>query len=311
MTYLATPAGRRATMRALCPILLLMGLREAGGGSLPNGTVCPPGQYASGPAQTACQACPAGQSLSDAGACAPCRPGAFGQAAVCVACAAGTYATGQGMVGARSCRPCPAGRTTFTPGATVCFPCLEGTAGVGCAACPGGTYQTAMGATGCQACGAGRYSTAVGATSSLACVSCPVGMYMSGAGACLACPQFTTSPAASSAPAECRSQAGYFARRAGEAAQVCPADHFCPMGTTQPAPCPPGLRAPAGASICTMPPRDILLYEVIMLVLWWALLVLAVAYFAHQRLHESFPRVATVIRVAISTEKAPTAVELE
>lgn len=281
------------------PILLLLCAFGACGGAISNGTACPPGQYAGGLQGAGCQACPAGQTVSAAGACEPCRPGAFGQGAVCVACGAGTYATGQGMIGPKSCRPCPSGRTTFTPGATVCFPCLEGTAGSGCTACPGGTYQTGMGATACQACGAGTYSTAVGATSGLTCVRCPAGMYLASGGACAACPQHTTSPAASLAVGECRTQPGFFARRAGEVPQVCPADHFCPMGTTQPAPCPTGLRAPAGSSSCAAQARDILLYEVVMMVFWWALLVSAVGYYAHQKLHETEIREPAVIRLKV------------
>ncbi len=81
---------------------------------------------------------------------------------------------------------------------------------------------------------------------------------------------------------------------------MCPPDHFCPMGTTQPAPCPTGLRAPAGASTCAVQARDIVLYEVIMMVFWWALLVLGVGFYAYRKLNQSSPRPPAVIPLVIT-----------
>jgi hypothetical protein len=60
-----------------------------------------------------------------------------------------------------------------------------------------------------------------------------------------------------------------------------------------------GLQSAPGASSCQSRTRDILLYEVVLMVVWWGVLVAVVSYFLHQKLHEVAPHVAAVIRLRI------------
>lgn len=246
---------------------------------------CPAGLYANGTGWTRCLACPAGRGLDpDAYACTLCRPGTYWQAGGCQPCAQGMFATGLGRVGATVCRQCANGSFTLSTGATLCFPCEPGTFGQNCGPCPAGTYQGGTGATSCEACSAGTFSAVVGASSSLACVNCARGTFWDGARACKPCPPFTTSPAASVAGSECRVQAGYYARRQGDAPEVCPANHYCPLGTTQPAPCPPGTMSAAGASVCSAPENQVVLFEVVVLILWAGFFVLSMWVCLHAKI---------------------------
>ena len=262
---------------------------------------CSPASFSNGTGRSACVFCRSGEGLNSAGrACEPCAPGTYGQAGSCLDCASGTYSTGAGAIGAGVCRRCASGKFTLTRRATVCFPCLPGTYGEGCVDCPRGTYQPRDGATSCVRCMPGQYTTSVGGTSELACLNCELGTYYDGNGTCVACPPYTVSPAGALMAGECRSMPGYFARRQGETPEICPPDHFCPLGTTHPAPCPHGLTSESGSSACSIPTHSVLLFEIIVIIIWAILFVLALWYYVHSRLRkEEQTRTASVIRLRL------------
>ena len=63
------------------------------------------------------------------------------------------------------------------------------------------------------------------------------------------CPPFTTSPAGAQSPVECTPLPGFY-WETGARALECPANYFCPLGTTEPAPCPGGQVSSPGADVC-------------------------------------------------------------
>lgn len=262
---------------------------------------CSPGTFSNGTGKSTCVLCPAGQGLNSVGlACTACVPGTYWQGGSCLDCSSGTYSTGKGMIGRAACKTCMAGKFTLTKRASVCFPCLPGTHGANCADCPKGTYQPASGATFCVRCIAGQYTLSTGGSSELACLNCESGTYFDGNETCMACPNFTTSPAGAVISAECRSLPGYFARRQGDIPEICPANHFCPLGTTQPAACPHGLTSESGSSACSIPTHSVLLFEIIVIIIWAILFVLALWYYVHSRLRkEEQTRTAAIIRLRL------------
>ena len=162
-----------------------------------------------------CAACPAGSVCAN-GLQTPCATGQYSTAGsvVCAACAAGTYASVQGL---SACLSCAAGSYSaasvslcslcspgyYSPAGTgnACPACAAGTFGTGsgqsaCSKCAAGTYGLG-GVQGCSACSVGSYSTSVGASSMNACQQCKPGSYGAAAGvtACTPCAPGTASSA--------------------------------------------------------------------------------------------------------------------
>ncbi len=132
------------------------------------------------------------------------------------------------------CRPCPAGYTSSgCPGHNACYQipppppppppdCAAGFTGPAgaCSACVAGKYKTTTGAAVCTDCAAGKYLTTTGATAASSCVDCDAGKYNPNPGAsltanCQNCPQFTQSPAASTAKTSCVCNTGYTGPKRG------------------------------------------------------------------------------------------------
>ena len=81
---------------------------------------------------------------------------------------------------------------------------------------------------------------------------------------------------------------------------MCPANHYCPLGTTQPAPCPSGTTSAVGASACTPPVHTVMLFEVIVLILWALFFVLAMWVCVYVKVRARTTRaVASVIRLRL------------
>jgi hypothetical protein len=164
---------------------------EVAGGSEASCIACPVGTYAQ---PTECVECPAGHPDSDsdpATACdaSQCASGKFAPAGStvctdcapgtadldtdsrteCEACAAGTYAELQSVMGVASgrteCTECGAGLSdTDTDPTTPCIPCFPGTSQAtpgssgDCPVCPAGTYSEDANVP-CETCAAGMYTT--------------------------------------------------------------------------------------------------------------------------------------------------------
>lgn len=140
-------------------------------GSTPQCLDCHPGYEMIG---GACSICPVGKS----------SPGGLAAAAVCTACAAGTYTNTEGT---ETCTDCEEGTYQPLTGQTSCAKCPAGTYNTltaktniaDCVLCGAGTYSSTVGKTDatCDSCPAGTYSTADGATSAATCTNCPAGTY--------------------------------------------------------------------------------------------------------------------------------------
>lgn len=134
-----------------------------------------------------------------------------------------------------------------------------------------------------MACQAGTYSTVLGSSTQADCRNCETGMFWVNSSACEPCPEFTTSPAGAAAPRECMSLAGFYGAP-GRRALMCPSNHFCPLGTSEPASCPSGMVSDAGASQCTPAPYDVVLLSWIFMGSWSALFLMTVSgYAAYKR----------------------------
>jgi hypothetical protein len=151
-------------------------------------------------ARTACECAPNQYSLTPNGQCNTCStcnnyasPCTASADAVCLVCAAGSYA--QGGV----CATCSAG-TWSVAGMSSCVSCAAGTYSSAtnatsvatCTQCPVNTFSTAVAAgnaSSCTACG-GSTVSAPGSTSCAVVVSsCPVGKYLQAPpGVCISCP---------------------------------------------------------------------------------------------------------------------------
>ncbi|XP_021231889.1 SCO-spondin-like isoform X4 [Numida meleagris] len=167
----------------------------------PDHKQCPPGFY-----------CPEGSESP-----VPCSPGHFNsergkwKSADCQLCPAGYFCSGSGT---HTPELCPAG-----------YFCLAGTNFSTEHPCPKGTFGPRTGATSdsdCEPCPAGMYCSAPG-------LSQPSGFCYSG----YHCAKGAISPT----PFKHRVE---FAGLALPGNDICPAGHFCPNGTGNPMPCPPG-----------------------------------------------------------------------
>ncbi|XP_031412728.1 zonadhesin-like isoform X3 [Meleagris gallopavo] len=167
----------------------------------PDHKQCPPGFY-----------CPEGSESP-----VPCSPGHFNsergkwQPADCQLCPAGYFCSGSG---AHTPELCPSG-----------YFCLPGTNFSTEHPCPKGTFGPRTGATSnsdCEPCPAGMYCSAPG-------LSQPSGFCYSG----YHCAKGAISPT----PFKNRVE---FAGSVLPGNDICPAGHFCPNGTENPMPCPPG-----------------------------------------------------------------------
>ena len=199
----------------------------------------------------------------------PCPPGYSGATPICVACTAGKFKNASGLW---DCSDCHAGSFASSAKAVGCAPCRPGTysgfAGASaCVSCGAGRYSSSSGSTVCVSCGAGKFSASVAATLESACVNCAPGTYAVGGMRCESCPNFTTSPAASSAIVDCTPQDGYYARP-GQKPSVCPANFYCLRGTSVATPCPDGMVSGRGASACVRNVRPVFLYDWLLGVCW-------------------------------------------
>ncbi|XP_045869081.1 signal peptide, CUB and EGF-like domain-containing protein 1 isoform X1 [Meles meles] len=147
-------------------------------------------------------ACGTGQVLQD-GKCVACAPGTYfsGEPGQCVPCAPGSYQDGDGQL---SCTPCPssdglglAGARNVSECGGQCAPGSFSPDGFRpCQPCPVGTYQPEPGRTGCFSCGGGLLTKHEGTvsfqdceakvhcspghhynTTTHRCIRCPVGTY--------------------------------------------------------------------------------------------------------------------------------------
>lgn len=181
----------------------------------------------------------------------------------CRACAPGTF---KNTTENAACRPCPAGQFQAAGGATACEACAADAqpvlAATVCQCNAGFTLDASASAHACVACGAGEYKTTVGDeactdcpdeqhTSALAstaisacfcvegfegdfysCAACAAGTYKDfvywteGSGSCLACPDNTDSPVASTALTNCTCLAGFAADHDGVACVECGLGEF-------------------------------------------------------------------------------------
>jgi len=147
----------------------------------------------------------------------------------CYACPAGKWAYPEAnllyaTIESGTCADCPTGKTSNPAsfgldGNAACTlvltptSCETGTylSGQSCVSCVAGSYKATTGTEACTSCPAGTYSTIV---ASAACTNCPQGKYTAETGsvsenACLNCPEFSTSPAGSSAVTQCTCNSGY------------------------------------------------------------------------------------------------------
>jgi hypothetical protein len=202
--------------------------------------------------------CPAG-TVTPTLLCTPGNYCAGGNSAP-VACAAGTYSNASGLA---ACLPCPA--TTYCPsqtssplGCPAGYYCGGGSATGVETPCPAGTYSSTTRlslVSQCTSCDAGWYCGTPGLTAPTA--RCDPGFYCTGgsnvsaptvgfsagyvcstlSGYGLGCPAYFNRTSNSSyGPSSL-----YVALSAAPVGMgdVCPAGHYCPLGSSAPTPCPP------------------------------------------------------------------------
>ena len=169
-------------------------------------------------------ACPTGYYCASVDGVAP---------AVQVECPEGTFNPSTGAASLLSCQTCPAGSL-----------CDAGSSNP--TACPAGSFcPRGVGSTGVSACPAGTFSNAAGASSPSVCSTCPAGAWCApGADEATACAVGTYNPTAgaSSISACLPCLAGFECSTPGLSAPsaVCPAGHYCPIGTATGIVCPGG-----------------------------------------------------------------------
>ena len=220
---------------------------------------CPTNEYKS--SLTQCTACP-DNSMSPAGsddssACV-CAPGFTFDGSNCIACADGYV---KALVGDHACSVCAAGKYTVaetcvdcpifstspeassTIGSCQCQAGFTGENGGTCLPCSSGTYKVSLGPSACIACDPGTYQDAIAPYTTDACV---------------ACPENTTSPSASSSISACQCQAGFLMSEDPSVltCHPCAEAYYCPDKTTQIA-CSTGATSPLAsdhAHDCTCTP---------------------------------------------------------
>ena len=132
-----------------------------------------------------------------------------------------------------------------------------------CQPCPADTYEDSTAASSCRTCSSS--SSTYGETGRQvvdaclctagfqrlqdACVLCSANSYCPGEDLVTACPAGATSLQGSDVAADCECAAGfYYTELAGPSCEVCPENHYCVSGTTQPAQCQEQSSAPAGST---------------------------------------------------------------
>ena len=205
--------------------------------------------------------------------------------AVPLECAAGTYANVEGQAVCSVCPSghyCPTGTSNFT--SFLCpmgHFCPNGTRFATESPCRPGTYQSSLGGrsvTACRDCSRGMYCATAGLVSPTG--NCSAGWYCTGGsdspnttiygGRCSPgrfCPMgsfeempctpgyYCASPGLPTPTAPC--SPGYYctgnatssAPVTGSTGGMCPQGHYCPMGSSQPLPCPPGTYLNSGGNV--------------------------------------------------------------
>ncbi|KAJ8397174.1 hypothetical protein AAFF_G00440080 [Aldrovandia affinis] len=243
------PAGQTAGMAEPCP----------GGHYCPTGSAepvpCPAGTYQDREKQAACRPCEPGYYCDEHfGAVNGTAPQQCPQGHYCptgtgvptqFGCPMGTFNPREGVVSIDGCIVCPPGK--FCPAVGLSEPAGDCQAGFWCR---GGARSPspADGVTGVP-CPAGQYCP----TGTMAPAPCPLGTWWNGTGrrspeGCQPCPGgfYCDSPGLTAPSGPC-SAGFYCTERAVTPAPSddiaggrCPAEHYCPIGTTQPVPCEPG-----------------------------------------------------------------------
>nr|XP_055052406.1 zonadhesin isoform X1 [Misgurnus anguillicaudatus] len=239
---------------------------------------CPIGTYQNLKGQAECSVCPAGffcagsdTAIGGTSTPVPCPGGYYcpagAKSGMSFPCPVGTFNGQLGLSNVDQCVPCPPGKYCSSSGLDAptgnCSPgfvCNQGaslsepvgdstgsrcTAGFYCPAgakhtepCPPGTFGSIEGASSvqmCQPCTPGQYCAESGLSSPSG--PCSPGYY---------CIQGSHSPTPQNYnDSECKVSGTI--RSVGQVdpeirfiGDVCPAGHYCPMGSTQPEPCPPG-----------------------------------------------------------------------
>jgi len=214
---------------------------------------CPSNQFTESVGSSVCLSCVGlvgmGWNQSVDG-CAPCGPGYYSQSleGVCNPCPMGAFSNISGMDG--ECFACIPGTFSHSVGSIVCEPCFPGTFGGNCTPCPSGSYQVMYNLSkSCDTCGMGMYSSGLGMSSPEVCRNCEMGTYWQSSSQCMDCPEHTISPGGAMGIQECKVVDGFYSTLGGRR-ELCPINHFCTKATTLPTPCPDGLEAPEGSSIC-------------------------------------------------------------
>ena len=179
---------------------------------------CRPGRWNGGGVQTSeisCTSCHAGTFRSTQSSCRPCNSGSFSEeeASACTLCPRGRFQRNEGK---GACEPCPLGKFQPDVGRD------------GCGDCTDLLVASRTGSIACEPCSAGRFYK-----SASECSNCPPGRYLGaddiqnfGGMECKACPGGYSCPNFGTAvPQNCSSEV---------------TTHYCPPGTTQPAPIPTG-----------------------------------------------------------------------
>jgi hypothetical protein len=113
---------------------------------------CAAGTVSSGAGATECTACPAGSEAFST-VCVTCTAGLFSVDGVaCTSCAENHF---QDEQGASSCKLCSAGLFSKENETAACSFCPLGTAGLGCTQCVSGSVATTLGSTTCGLCPSG------------------------------------------------------------------------------------------------------------------------------------------------------------
>ena len=169
-----------------------------------------------------------------------------------------------------------------------------------CSFCSSGTYQPSTDASSCLDCKKGTFSTGIGMKSSRDCKNCASGTYGVNTSYCAPCPHFATSPQGSFKNTECRAKSGYYAAL-GQHGVPCPANTFCPMGTTNPTHCPYGTESMPKSRECHQIWKELHTYNTIFGCGWVSLLLLSVGWLtfhSNKHAHDSIPHAEIQIKIA-------------
>lgn len=235
-------------------------------------TSCDAGKYKNVIGTTPCTSCPdnsnAGPTSTAITACT-CNVGFTGpDGGVCTSCAAGTYKDSTGSAACTcnagftdpagtTCTACALGKYKDAPGSAACVVCPDnsnsGVASPSLASCICNVGFEGLYADACTPCAAGHYKNTVGNDYCLDCV--PGSWSDTGATACLSCPAYSTSPAASPSVASCMCNAGYYGANAGVCSACAAGKYKGTAGNVNCVDCVAGWSA-AGASVCTACPAS-------------------------------------------------------